>query len=72
MTETLFRSAAGRVHGRPYTLDEFVEKYALATDYARDLYFRFGPSSVDLDLLMKAKQSRRLDKIAGRLEKSDE
>jgi hypothetical protein len=54
MTDMEFRSAAGTRHGPPYTLREFAEKYDLPDDRATDLYFRFGPSSIDLDLLMAA------------------
>jgi hypothetical protein len=43
------------VRGRPYTLEEFTAKYRLARHAAEDLYIRFGPSAIELDLLMAAK-----------------
>jgi hypothetical protein len=45
------------VRGAPYSLEEFQRKYDLAPDTAEDLFQRFGPSSVELDLLMAAKRS---------------
>jgi len=44
-----------KLRGRPYTLEEFSEKYALPADEAESIFKRFGPSSVELDLLMSAK-----------------
>jgi hypothetical protein len=44
------------VRGRPYTLEEFAAKYRLAKHAAEDLYVRFGPSAIELDLLMAAKR----------------
>ncbi|WP_234937453.1 hypothetical protein [Rhizobium herbae] len=38
-----------------YTFDQFAKKYGLSSDEARVLFAKFGPSSVELDLLMKAK-----------------
>jgi len=38
-----------------YTFDQFAEKYGLSPDEAKALFEKFGPSSVELDLLMKAK-----------------
>jgi hypothetical protein len=55
MPEFEFRSPSGSRHGRPYTLEEFAAKYQLDEDRAKALFHRFGPSSVDLDLLMRAK-----------------
>jgi hypothetical protein len=42
--------------GRPYTLEEFRQKYDLPPSQAEDLFHRFGPSSVELDILMAAKR----------------
>jgi len=42
-------------HGRPYMLQEFATKYGLDPDEAVRLYVKFGPSSIDLDLLMRGK-----------------
>ncbi|OWV70182.1 hypothetical protein ATY77_19290 [Rhizobium sp. R634] len=44
------------VRGRPYSLDEFASKYGLQSDQAESLFTRFGPSSIELDLLMAAKR----------------
>jgi hypothetical protein len=44
------------VRGRPYSLHEFAEKYGLDDGQAMNLFKRFGPSSVELDLLMAAKR----------------
>ncbi|MGZ2455509.1 hypothetical protein ACVINH_000535 [Rhizobium anhuiense] len=40
----------------PYSLDEFASKYGLLSDQAESLFTRFGPSSIELDLLMAAKR----------------
>jgi hypothetical protein len=53
------------VRGRPYTLDEFAAKYRLSRQAAEDLYVRFGPSAIELDLLMAAK--RRVPEMPKRL-----
>jgi hypothetical protein len=55
MSDSEFRSPSGSRHGQPYTLEEFAAKYELDGDRAKTLFYRFGPSSVDLDLLMRAK-----------------
>ena len=44
------------LRGRPYSLDEFASKYGLRSDQAESLFTRFGPSSIELDLLMAAKR----------------
>ncbi|MFS8145675.1 hypothetical protein ATY78_17240 [Rhizobium sp. R635] len=44
------------LRGRPYSLDEFASKYGLQNDQAESLFTRFGPSSIELDLLMAAKR----------------
>jgi chemotaxis protein histidine kinase CheA len=47
------------IRGSAYTLEQFAEKYDLDTEKAEDLFYRFGPSSIELDLLMKAKAGNR-------------
>lgn len=42
--------------GAPYSLAEFQKKYGLEDDIAENLFVRFGPSAIELDLLMKAKR----------------
>ncbi|MBB3655296.1 hypothetical protein FHX15_000495 [Rhizobium sp. BK650] len=44
------------LRGRPYSLREFAAKYGLKNEQAESLFTRFGPSSVELDLLMAAKR----------------
>ncbi|NEJ72394.1 hypothetical protein GR197_17925 [Rhizobium phaseoli] len=44
------------LRGRPYSLDEFASKYGLLSHQAESLFTRFGPSSIELDLLMAAKR----------------
>ncbi|NTF46595.1 hypothetical protein A6U86_32815 [Rhizobium sp. AC27/96] len=44
------------VRGSPYSLVEFQKKYRLDDGTAEDLFTRFGPSAIELDLLMKAKR----------------
>jgi hypothetical protein len=57
MTEIRETERRGRtLRGRPYSLNEFAEKYGLEDDQAEDLFSRFGPSSIELDLLMAAKR----------------
>ncbi|MDQ0323702.1 hypothetical protein QO002_005909 [Pararhizobium capsulatum DSM 1112] len=41
--------------GQPYGLDEFRQHYGLSWNEARELFIKFGPSKIDLDLLMRAK-----------------
>lgn len=41
--------------GGPWTLKEFATTYGLADDEATRLFTRFGPSMIDLMLLMTAK-----------------
>lgn len=45
-----------QARGTPYSLEEFKKKYGLADKDAADLFRRFGPSSIELDLLMAAKR----------------
>lgn len=54
-----------QARGRPYTLGEFAKRYGLAEDEAKDLYIRFGPSAIELDLLMAAK--KKMPSIPDRL-----
>ncbi|MCV9960417.1 hypothetical protein OIU34_00770 [Pararhizobium sp. BT-229] len=44
-----------------YTLEQFAKKYGLHHDEAKILFEKFGPSSVELDLLMRAKGIKPLD-----------
>jgi hypothetical protein len=44
------------LRGRAYSLEEFQQKYRLDTPTAENLFSRFGPSSIELDLLMSAKR----------------
>lgn len=44
------------IRGPAYTLADFQQKYGLDNKMAEDLFRRFGPSSVELDLLMAAKR----------------
>ncbi len=46
------------LRGKPYSLEEFRSKYVLDRKVAEDLFRRFGPSSVELDLLMEAKRRK--------------
>ncbi|NTH49273.1 hypothetical protein G6K98_32075 [Agrobacterium rhizogenes] len=45
-----------RLRGPAYSLTDFRQKYGLDETTAEDLFVRFGPSSIELDLLMAAKQ----------------
>ena len=42
--------------GAPYSLEEFQQKHDLTPEVAQDLFARFGPSAIELDLLMSAKR----------------
>lgn len=53
MTEIRLKPRQKR--GEPYSLEQFRQKYGLNEEEARTLYERFGPSSIELDLLMLAK-----------------
>ena len=53
MTEIRLKPRQKR--GEPYTLEQFQEKYGLSDEEAKTLHERFGPSSIELDLLMLAK-----------------
>ncbi|MBD8554218.1 hypothetical protein IFT84_06725 [Rhizobium sp. CFBP 8762] len=41
--------------GAPCTVEHFAAKYNLDADEAARLYARFGPSEMELDILMAAK-----------------
>jgi hypothetical protein len=56
MAEKIAFERSRPLRGRPYSLDEFQAKYGLQRQNAEDLFRRFGPSSVELDLLMSAKK----------------
>ncbi|MBB3595899.1 ribosomal protein S8E [Rhizobium sp. BK529] len=56
MTETTTTERKRTMRGRPYSLEEFERKYKLDRESAKNIYERFGPSSVELDLLMAAKK----------------
>ncbi len=67
MTEISIASTNRKVtRGRPYSVDEFAEKYNLEAEEAERLFMKFGPSSTELDLLMAAKRRPpQADTIAG-------
>jgi hypothetical protein len=44
--------------GAPCTLKDFQDRYNLGDEEALDLFTRFGPSEIELDLLMTAKGKR--------------
>ncbi|PWE55476.1 hypothetical protein DEM27_15600 [Metarhizobium album] len=44
-----------QIRGAAYTFEQFMEKYGLTAEEAQMLFAKFGPSSVDLDILMRAK-----------------
>lgn len=48
------------VRGAPYTLDEFKERYGLEDRDAYRLFTKFGPSSIDLDAFMAARDRQKL------------
>ncbi|MBB6487485.1 hypothetical protein [Rhizobium lusitanum] len=57
MTENTNRIPARKVvRGRPYSIAEFARKYRLDDDEAERLFYKFGPSATELDLLMAAKR----------------
>lgn len=57
MTEMFnFRSVHGTRPGKRYELEDFRSRYGLELEKALDLYERFGPSMMELDLLMAAKR----------------
>ncbi|MET0749333.1 MAG: hypothetical protein ABWY49_14205 [Rhizobium sp.] len=57
MTEIMNASTNRKVlRGRPYSVEEFADKYRLGEDEAQRLFTKFGPSSTELDLLMAAKR----------------
>jgi hypothetical protein len=48
------------VRGTPYTLKEFKKKYELEDRDAYRLFTKFGPSSIDLDAFMAARDRQEL------------
>lgn len=44
------------IRGAAYSLEDFQKKYGLDDALAENLFIRFGPSSIELDLLMAAKR----------------
>ncbi|MGV1793872.1 hypothetical protein GR212_07380 [Rhizobium lusitanum] len=57
MTENANRTTARKaIRGRPYSIAEFARKYRLEDAEAKRLFYKFGPSSTELDLLMAAKR----------------
>ncbi|NEI73197.1 hypothetical protein GR212_26930 [Rhizobium lusitanum] len=44
------------IRGASYSLAEFQKKYSLDDGVAENLFVRFGPSAIELDLLMRAKR----------------
>lgn len=56
MTTIQLTETRRRLRGKPYTLDQFKRKYDLPDQQAESLFRRFGPSSIELDLLMAAKR----------------
>ena len=57
MIENTNRTTARKViRGRPYSIAEFARKYRLDDAEAKRLFYKFGPSSTELDLLMDAKR----------------
>lgn len=57
MTEIVNASTNRKVmRGRPYSVEEFADKYRLQDEEAQRLFAKFGPSSTELDLLMAAKR----------------
>ncbi|KRD31695.1 MULTISPECIES: hypothetical protein [unclassified Rhizobium] len=49
------RVLARQARGEPYSIEQFRKRYGLSADEAKDLFSRFGPSRIELDLLMEAK-----------------
>ncbi|MGV1757644.1 MULTISPECIES: hypothetical protein [unclassified Rhizobium] len=59
MTENTNRTPARKVmRGRPYSIAEFARKYRLDETEAKRIFYKFGPSSTELDLLMAAKRKQ--------------
>lgn len=57
MTQNANRTSIRKViRGRPYSIAEFARKYRLDDVEAKRLFYKFGPSSTELDLLMAAKR----------------
>lgn len=58
MTEIKHVERKRRAGGEAYTLEAFAEKYGIDPVEATDLFTRFGPSKIELDLLMAAKRAK--------------
>lgn len=57
MTENANQTQTRKViRGRPYSIAEFARKYRLDDAEAKRIFYKFGPSSTELDLLMAAKR----------------
>ncbi len=57
MMENTNRTTTRKVlRGRPYSIAEFARKYRLDDAEAKRLFYKFGPSSTELYLLMAAKR----------------
>lgn len=57
MTEIANQTQARKViRGRPYSIAEFARKYRLDDAEAKRIFYKFGPSATELDLLMAAKR----------------
>lgn len=59
MNDERKRRGSRRLKGPQYTIEAFAEKYKLQLEEARNLFEKFGPSSVDLDILMSARRMRK-------------
>ena len=58
MEDRIFRRRSQQ-KGVAYSLEQFTAKYDLKNERAENLFYRFGPSSIELDLLMAAKNATR-------------
>lgn len=58
--ESNFQNQLKSSHGRAWTVEEFRAEYDLDEAEAHRLYFRFGPYSNDLKVLMNAKMEKDL------------
>lgn len=57
MTENTNLTPTRKVmRGHPYSIAEFARKYRLDDAEAKRIFYKFGPSSTELDLLMAAKR----------------
>lgn len=58
MPETHASTSKPRFRAIEYTLEEFRAAYDLPRDKAENLFDRFGPSKVELDVMMEAIHNR--------------